>query len=118
MIHWNASRHGGAITRTSLLVAALGAMAVSLGTLLAQGPTSAAFYKDTFDMFNFDILHKFTHSGLASLTAPRAFMIEIGSTDGIEIEPRRFVDAEMARWHNRRNREADRCHQTGLVSGS
>ena len=65
-------------------------------TDLTEG-TSFLFYKDTFDMFNFDILHKFNHSGLASLTAPRAFMIEIGSTDGIEMEPRRFVDAEMER---------------------
>jgi len=48
-------------------------------------------------MFNFDMLHNFNHSGLASLIAPRAFMIEIGSRDGIEVEPRRFVDAEMAR---------------------
>lgn len=65
-------------------------------TDLTQG-TSFLFYKDTFDMFNFDILNKFNHSDLASLVAPRAFMIEIGSRDGIVIEPRRFVDAELAR---------------------
>jgi hypothetical protein len=40
-------------------------------------------------MFNFDILHKFNHSDLAALIAPRAFMIEIGSRDSVEIEPRR-----------------------------
>ncbi len=65
-------------------------------TDLTQG-TSFLFYKDTFDMFNFDILNKFNHSDLASLVPPRAFLIEIGSRDAIEIEPRRFVDAEMAR---------------------
>ena len=65
-------------------------------TDLTQG-TSFLFYKDTFDMFNFDVLNKFNHSDLASLVAPRAFMIEIGSRDGIVIEPRRFVDAELAR---------------------
>lgn len=65
-------------------------------TDLTEG-TSFLFYKDVFDMFNFDILHKFNHSDLASLVPPRAFMIEIGSRDGIEIEPRRFVDAELAR---------------------
>ncbi|HUQ95758.1 MAG TPA: prolyl oligopeptidase family serine peptidase [Bryobacteraceae bacterium] len=65
-------------------------------TDLTEG-TSFLFYKDTFDMFNFDILHKFNHSDLARLTAPRAFMIEIGSRDGVEVEPRRFVDVEMAR---------------------
>lgn len=65
-------------------------------TDLTEG-TSFLFYKDTFDMFNFDILHRFNHSDVASLTAPRAFMIEIGSADGIEMEPRRFVDSEMVR---------------------
>jgi len=39
----------------------------------------------------------FNHSDLASLVPPRAFLIEIGSRDAIEIEPRRFVDAELAR---------------------
>jgi dienelactone hydrolase len=63
---------------------------------LTEG-TSFLFYKETLDMFNFGILHKFNHSDLASLTAPRAFMIEIGSKDGIEVEPRRYVDAEMDR---------------------
>jgi dienelactone hydrolase len=65
-------------------------------TDLTQG-TSFLFYKDTFDMFNFDLLHRFNHSELAALTAPRAFMVEIGSRDGVEIEPRRFVDIELAR---------------------
>lgn len=65
-------------------------------TDLTEG-TSFLFYKDTFDMFNFGILNRFNHSVLASLTAPRAFLIETGSTDGIHVEPRRFVDAEMAR---------------------
>jgi len=65
-------------------------------TDLTEG-TSFVFYKDTLDMFNFDLLHNFNHSDLAWLTAPRAFMIEIGATDGVEMEPRRFVDAEMER---------------------
>lgn len=59
--------------------------------------TSFLFYKDTFDMFNFDLLHNFNHSDLAALAAPRAFMIEIGSRDSVVIEPRRFVDVELAR---------------------
>jgi hypothetical protein len=65
-------------------------------TDLTEG-TSFLFYKDTFDMFNFDLLHRFNHSDIAALTAPRAFMVEIGSRDGVEIEPRRFVDVELAR---------------------
>jgi hypothetical protein len=65
-------------------------------TDLTEG-TSFLFYKDTFDMFNFDILNKFNHSGLAALVPPRAFMVEIGSRDGIVMEPRRFVDLELAR---------------------
>jgi len=65
-------------------------------TDLTEG-TSFLFYKDTFDMFNFDLLHNFNHADLASLTAPRAFMIEIGSQDGVVIEPRRFVDIELGR---------------------
>ncbi|MCC6585829.1 MAG: acetylxylan esterase [Bryobacterales bacterium] len=59
--------------------------------------TSFLFHKDTFDMNNFDILHNFNHSDLAALTAPRAFMVEIGSRDGVVIDPRRFVDIELAR---------------------
>jgi dienelactone hydrolase len=65
-------------------------------TDLTEG-TSFLFYKDTFDMFNFDILNKFDHAGLASLVPPRAFMVEIGSRDGIIMEPRRFVDAQLNR---------------------
>ncbi|HWB97389.1 MAG TPA: dienelactone hydrolase family protein [Bryobacteraceae bacterium] len=65
-------------------------------TDLTEG-TSFLFYQDMFDMFNFDILHKFNHSDLASLVSPRAFLIEIGDRDGIEIEPRRFVELELAR---------------------
>jgi len=65
-------------------------------TDITQG-TSFLFYKETFDMFNFGILQKFNHSDLASLIAPRALMIEIGSRDAIEIEPRRFVDVELER---------------------
>jgi dienelactone hydrolase len=65
-------------------------------TDLTEG-TSFLFYKDTFDMFNFDVLHRFNHSGLAALIAPRPFLIEIGSKDGIEMEPRSLVETEMAR---------------------
>ena len=65
-------------------------------TDLTEG-TSFLFHKDTFDMFNFDLLHSFNHSDLASMVPPRAFMVEIGSRDGVVIEPRRFVDVELAR---------------------
>ena len=63
---------------------------------LTEG-TSFLFYKDTFDMFNFGLLRHFNHSDIAALTAPRAFMVEIGSRDGVEMEPRRFVDLELDR---------------------
>jgi cephalosporin-C deacetylase-like acetyl esterase len=59
--------------------------------------TSFLFHKDTLDMNNFDMLNKFNHSTLAALVPPRAFMVEIGSRDGIVMEPRRFVDDELAR---------------------
>ena len=49
MIYRNASRHARAATRPGTLVAAIGAIAVALGTLLAQEPRSADFFKDTFD---------------------------------------------------------------------
>jgi uncharacterized protein (DUF885 family) len=49
MIHSTASRHSRAARLPGTLVAAIGAIAVSLGTLMAQGPTAADFFKDTFD---------------------------------------------------------------------
>jgi uncharacterized protein (DUF885 family) len=49
MIHRKASRHARAATRRVSLAAAMGTIAVALGTVLAQGPTSADFFKDTFD---------------------------------------------------------------------
>ncbi|MBM3797667.1 MAG: hypothetical protein FJW31_27270 [Acidobacteria bacterium] len=50
------------------------------------------------------MLNRFNHSDLASLIAPRAFMVEMGSTDGVIVEPRALADAEIERalsvWRN------------------
>jgi uncharacterized protein (DUF885 family) len=48
-ISWNANRHAGPVHRQFSWLVALGLLVVSLGTLLAQGPTAAGFFKDTFD---------------------------------------------------------------------
>jgi dienelactone hydrolase len=65
-------------------------------TDLTQG-TSFLFYPRNFDMFNFDLLNRFSHAEIAMLTAPRPFMIEVGDRDGVVIAPRRFADLEMKR---------------------
>ncbi len=65
-------------------------------TDLTQG-TSFLFYPKNFDMFNFDLLTRFSHAEIAMLTAPRPFMIEVGDRDGVVIAPRRFADLEMKR---------------------
>jgi dienelactone hydrolase len=59
--------------------------------------TSFLFYPNNFDMFNWDLLNNFSHSEIGMLTAPRAFMIEVGDQDGIVVAPRRLADAEMER---------------------
>ncbi len=48
-IHRIGSRHPGALTGSSTRLAAIVSIAVWFGTLLAQGPTSGDFFKDTFD---------------------------------------------------------------------
>jgi Prolyl oligopeptidase family len=63
-------------------------------TDLTQG-TSYVFYFNVVDQYNFGMLGQFNHSDLASLIAPRAFMIEIGDKDGVEIMPRSMVDHEI-----------------------
>jgi hypothetical protein len=65
-------------------------------TDLTQG-TSFIFYPKNFDMFNFDLLTRFSHSEIAMLVAPRPFLIEVGDRDGVVVAPRRFPDAEMKR---------------------
>jgi hypothetical protein len=59
--------------------------------------TSFLFYANNFDMFNWGLLNTFSHSEIGMLTAPRAFMIEVGDQDGIVVAPRRLADAEMDR---------------------
>lgn len=65
-------------------------------TDLTQG-TSYPLYFNVFDQYNFGMLNGFNHSDLASLIAPRAFMVEMGSTDGVIVEPREIADAEIDR---------------------
>ena len=65
-------------------------------TDLTQG-TSFLFYPNSIDMFSFGLLPRFNHSEIAMLIAPRPFMIEAGSRDGVIIAPRRFADLEMSR---------------------
>ena len=63
-------------------------------TDLTQG-TSYVFYFNVVDQYNFGMLGQFNHSDLASLIAPRAFMVEIGDHDGVVIAPRSMVDREI-----------------------
>jgi hypothetical protein len=59
--------------------------------------TAFPHYPNVFDMYNFALLNEFNHSDLASLIAPRAFMIEMGDGDGVIVEPRAIADAEIER---------------------
>lgn len=59
--------------------------------------TSFLFHADCFDMFNFNLLHSFSHAEIAMLTAPRAFAVEIGDRDAVVVLPHRFVEFEMNR---------------------
>jgi dienelactone hydrolase len=63
-------------------------------TDVTQG-TAFPFYANVIDQYDFNMLGNFNHSDLASLVAPRAFMIEIGDFDGVEVAPRSLVDREI-----------------------
>ena len=62
--------------------------------------TSFLFREDVLDMFNFDLLHRFNHSEMLQLVAPRAAMVEIGDKDAVVILPHRFVDIELDRFES------------------
>jgi len=64
-------------------------------TDLTEG-TSFLFYGPVLDRYIFGWLKYFSDSMLARLIAPRAFMIEMGDSDPVIIEPRRFLDLEIA----------------------
>ncbi|MBM3736722.1 MAG: hypothetical protein FJW39_13150 [Acidobacteria bacterium] len=57
--------------------------------------TAYPHYANVDDQYNFGMLNGFDHSDLASLTAPRPFMIEMGDFDGVIIEPRWAADREI-----------------------
>jgi dienelactone hydrolase len=57
--------------------------------------TAYPHYANVEDQYNFGMLDGFDHSDLASLIAPRAFMVEMGDTDGIVVEPRWAADREI-----------------------
>jgi len=63
-------------------------------TDLTQG-TAYPFYFNVVDQYNFGMLGQFNHSDLASLIAPRAFMVEMGDFDGVIVSPRSLVDREV-----------------------
>jgi dienelactone hydrolase len=52
-------------------------------------------YPNVLDQYNFGLLNRLDYSDLASLIAPRAFLIEMGDADGVIVEPRHTVDAEI-----------------------
>ncbi len=49
------------------------------------------------DPYNFGVLNEFTHSEMAFMVAPRAFMAEVGELDGVVMTPKRFPEIEMQR---------------------
>ena len=63
-------------------------------TDLTQG-TAFPFYFNVVDQYNFGMLGQFNHSDLASLIAPRAFMVEMGDYDGVIVAPRSLADREI-----------------------
>jgi hypothetical protein len=63
-------------------------------TDITQG-TAYPFYFNVIDQYNFEMLDKFNHSDLASLIAPRAFMVEMGDLDSVIVAPRSLVDREL-----------------------
>jgi dienelactone hydrolase len=64
-------------------------------TDLTQG-AAYPLYFNVLDQYNFGMLNGFDHSDLASLIAPRAFMIEMGDLDGVIVEPRSLVEREIS----------------------
>ena len=62
---------------------------------LTEG-TSFMFHWNGLDRYIFGWLNEFSDSVLARLIAPRAYMTEMGDSDPVIIEPRRFLDAEIA----------------------
>lgn len=63
-------------------------------TDLTQG-TAYPLYFNVVDQYNFGMLGQFNHSDLASLIAPRSFMVEMGDYDGVIVAPRSLVDREI-----------------------
>lgn len=57
--------------------------------------TSFTFYPSVLDQYNFGLLNRLDYSDLASLIAPRAFMIEMGDRDSVIVEPRHTVNLEI-----------------------
>ena len=66
-------------------------------TDLTEG-TSFLFYPITLDRYMFGWLNTFSDSILASLIAPRAYMTEMGDMDAVIVEPRRWVEIDIARY--------------------
>ena len=63
-------------------------------TDVTQG-TAFPFYFNVVDQYNFGVAGQFNHSDLASLVAPRAFMVEMGDFDGVIVAPRSLDDREV-----------------------
>jgi len=68
-------------------------------TLKTTDPTQTTSYLfyPYIDPYNWGVLNRFTHSEMAMMVAPRAFMAEHGATDGVVMEPRRFPEIELLR---------------------
>lgn len=59
--------------------------------------TAFPLYFNVADQYNFGMLNHFNHADLASLIAPRAFMVEMGDQDGVIVAPRYLADREVDR---------------------
>ena len=57
--------------------------------------TAYPHYANVDDQYNFGMLNGFDHADLATLVAPRAFMVEMGDADGVIVEPRWAADREI-----------------------
>ncbi len=64
-------------------------------TDLTQG-TSFLFHGPVLDRYIFGWSNSFSDSVLARMIAPRAYMTEMGDSDPVIIEPRRFLDIDIA----------------------
>jgi dienelactone hydrolase len=64
-------------------------------TDLTEG-TSFLFHGPVLDRYIFGWLNSFSDSVLARLIAPRAYMTEMGDSDSVIIEPRRFLEIDIA----------------------